>query len=162
MGAAQLKAYQAMLAAQAQAQAKANEARFAAYAGLRNAYNSDVRPKPAPLKDRTWDEIEVELQARVDELKREAEKPERLRPCETCLWAKDPGKEWVVCTNPLIVGFGKPPYVRTDLGLFEAHAKLCGKERVLWEPHPKAIPRWQRFVDWLLSIIDAIFPTKDQ
>lgn len=161
MGAAQLKAYQAMLAAQAQAQAKANEARFAAYAGLRNAYNSDVRPKLTPLKDRTWDEIEAELQARVDELKREAGKPERQRPCETCVWSKKSAL-YSRCTNPLIVGFGEPPFVDAYDGAFERNAKLCGKERVLWEPKPEALTLWQRFTLWLLSIIDAIFPTKDQ
>ena len=100
-----------------------------------------------PRGHRTPEQIREQLEARMAELEREAQKPECLYPCVSCRWHKNPAL-YDRCYQPLVVGFDRDGYVFTHS--IDA-VRLCGTEKALWEPKQ---PYWQRFTEWLSRMIE--------
>ena len=155
-GAAQ-RAYQKALA---QNQLLMQQVGMTSLAGLANM----PQPKPSnvtPIRpERTPEEIQAQLEARMAELEREAASPRKTRPCNGC---RHQGKFHAHhCKHPLVVGFERPDHPHVDyqiasfgklsLGNWPTTA-LCGHEKALWEPIPT---RWQRFTEWLAKVIERM------
>lgn len=101
---------------------------------------------------RTQEQIHRDIDRRFEELKREAESPARVRPCQKCrhfAGYKYPSiKETPKCRNPLVKGFEKRP-VPLDFGSMASH--LCGPEKALWEP------KWNPFREAWVWFTDMLF-----
>lgn len=101
---------------------------------------------------RTHEQIVADCEARFEELQREKERrdndPLIQRPCKTCRWSIK-----TRCKEPLVKGFDNytPPNVdwQLKLGTLSNNwptVKLCGLEKALWQPVPKPLTRWQKFM----------------
>ena len=101
---------------------------------------------------RTEQQIQADLQAAYDAMEREARKPERKWPCEECRW--DRGlRGHGYCHNPLVKGLRKPNW-NYDIAKRGGYvsitdSRLCGPEKVLWEPKPTLC---ERFVELVQSL----------
>ena len=120
--------------------------------GMQNAYQN-VHPilPHEPAKERTPEEIQAQLEARMAELEAEAERI-ALRDqtaCNRCRWADDFDAAW--CHHPMVKGFGAQFHMGMDRSGIDQKTipKLCGPEKALWDQSPT---RWQRFVAWLISL----------
>lgn len=97
---------------------------------------------------RTQEQIEVELNARMRELEKEAARlpvaPKLPKAkCMTCRWTRSKDRDGLhpyVCTQPLVVGFEtnrlKMPVVMKYHQTPTQHP-LCGVENALWQPKGK-------------------------
>lgn len=102
---------------------------------------------------RTPEQINRELDRRFAELEREANTPQRRKPCEMCRHSKATGAYGpkLVCANPLVLGFdSQDAYpVSHNFG-----PELCGPERALWSQRT----RRQRLADWWKRHEDVCMP----
>lgn len=130
----------------------------------------EVEEKPQP-GHRTQEQIEADLEARMAELEKEAERREAdakkkaaadLISCRRCRWSESRDRDGTgpyICTEPLIKGFKARPLLPTVAdykGEDVTHRpKLCGPEKALWSPQPTTWERyadkWNRFKAWFIS-----------
>ncbi len=113
----------------------------------RHAYPENVTPI---RKERTPEEIQEQLEARLAELEQEAQRPERLYPCASCRWAEK-GTRRPYCYQPLITGLEGKSARRWAYDALQAdYNVLCGPEKALWEPKRTW---WQRILDRIIQSI---------
>lgn len=94
--------------------------------------------KPKPLRPvRSDEEIQRQLDARVEQLEREAKRRRAQVECRDCRYARG-----IYCVNPLVKGFGGP------VAQFSTEADICGPEKALWR---ERLSLWQRILDRLSS-----------
>lgn len=92
------------------------------------------------IPERTQEDIVAQCEARLRALEREAEwrKAEDAKPkCRTCGWCTKPGRSFNIfaqCREPLVKGFGDPPYAYDTCGMGRRASSLCGPEKALWKP----------------------------
>lgn len=127
---------------QSLAQHMALQSRLANYASQRSDNVTPIR------KERTPEEIQAQLEARMAELEAEAKRRERFcTNCQHCVQLR--------CTNRLVIGFGKPEFVGpNDEWMNATSLELCGPEKALFTPREPRPSIWQRFTEWLARIIE--------
>lgn len=118
--------------------------------------NFQQLPNVTPIRpERTPEEIQAQLEARMAELEREAQKPERVYPCVSCRWVRKASfgnGRYDRCEQPLVMGLkSEGPYAWDCMDGTHFNCALCGPEKALWEPIPTF---WQRFTEWLSRMIE--------
>jgi hypothetical protein len=98
-----------------------------------------------PPREKTHDDV---LAERLAELEREAAaktKDDQMKAaCASCRWGRKTALDERKCSQPLVMGLGKPVWTHTSSDV----RRLCTDGRLLWEPQPSL---FQRFVDWFLA-----------
>lgn len=114
-----------------------------------------------PKGHRPHELVLEQLEARMQELEAQAkerqEVPPSPYPCAQCKWSS--GHDNWLCENPLVKGFENRA-TAVDWDLSKGHseriwdAKLCGREKALWEPNtppPVELTRWQHLLKALFG-----------